>query len=243
MTLVAALGDSFTCGEGVGVRVDPDATWVALLARALPGGRLVRLAEPGARVADVALGQVPLLPARVQLATLVVGLNDVARSGFDADVVGAALLDVVAVLRRRAEEVLVGRLHDPAARLPLPSRVGQAARRRIALVNAAVDEAGSRPGVRVLDLDRVPALAQPGGWAVDRIHPSAAGHRGMAVAAAEVLRSGGRVRPAPVRPGSVPVGPSGPARTWWAVRHGLPYAAGHLPAIGGPVASALVRRG
>ena len=43
VTVVVALGDSFTCGEGVGVRVDPDATWVALLARA-PGGGAERSA-------------------------------------------------------------------------------------------------------------------------------------------------------------------------------------------------------
>ena len=70
MTVVVALGDSLTCGEGVGVRVRPEDTWVALLARALPAGRLVRLAVPGARVADVRCGQLPLVPGGVDVATL-----------------------------------------------------------------------------------------------------------------------------------------------------------------------------
>lgn len=243
MTVVAALGDSFTCGEGVGVRVDPAATWAALLTDALPHGRLVRLAEPGARVADVARRQVPRLPPRVDLATLVVGLNDVARPGSAVTGVGSQLLEVVAALCGRSDQVLLGRLHDAGALLPLPARLALVARRRTALVNAAVDEAGSWPGVRVLDLRLVPALAQPGGWAADRIHPGPAGHRGMAAVAVDVLRSAGRFHPTPIGEVAVPGGPSRRARGWWTVRHGLPYAAGHLRTVGGPLTSALLRRG
>jgi lysophospholipase L1-like esterase len=242
VTVVAALGDSFTCGEGVGVRVHSSATWVALLSRALPGGRLLRLAVPGARVADVRTGQLPLLPDRVDVATLLVGLNDIGRSGFDPVTVRTGLLEVVAELRGRADEVLLGRLHDAAALLPLPSWAGRVTRERIALVNAAVDEAAGWPGVRVLDLGRVPALAQPGGWSVDRIHPGPAGHRGMAAAAAEVLGAAGL----PVTPFdevAVPRAPSRRARGRWAIWHGLPYAAGHLREIGGPLVSAVRGRG
>ncbi len=242
MTVVVALGDSFTCGEGVGVRVDPEDTWVAVLARALPAGRLVRLAVPGARVADVRTGQLPLVPDGADVATLLVGLNDVARSGFDAAAVGADLLDTVAALRSRADDVLLGRLHDAGALLPLPARVARATRGRIEQVNAAVDEASRWPGVCVLDLRRVPALARPGGWSVDRIHPGPAGHRGMAAAAIGALRNAGRHPVTPIDEVVVPPGSSPTARGWWAVRHGLPYATGHLREIGAPVASAVLRR-
>ena len=238
VTVVVALGDSFTCGEGVGVRVDPHDTWVALLARALPAGRLVRLAVPGARVADVRTGQLPLVPGDADVATLLVGLNDVARSGFDAAMVGADLLDTVAALRSRVDDVLLGRLHDAAALLPLPARVARATRRRIEQVNTAVDEAARWRGVRVLDLRLVPALGVPGGWSVDRIHPGPAGHQGMAVAAVEALRGAGRHPATPLGEVVVPRGSSRSARGWWAVRHGLPYAAGHLREIGAPIASA-----
>lgn len=242
MTAVVALGDSFTCGEGVGVRVDPDATWTALLAAALPDGRLLRLAEPGAGVADVRLRQLPGLPERADVATLLVGLNDVARAGFDPATVARSLLDLVAELRTRADEVLVGRLHDAVALLPLPARVAGTCRARIEAVNAAVDRAGEWPRVRVLDLARVPALAEPGAWAVDRIHPSAAGHRAMAVAAVRVLAGPGGSA-GPVEDVVVPRGPSRRQRAGWAVRHGLPYAAGHLRELGGPLVSAALRRG
>jgi lysophospholipase L1-like esterase len=242
VTVVVALGDSFTCGEGVGVRVQPEDTWVALLARALPAGRLVRLAVPGARVADVRTGQLPLVPGGADVATLLVGLNDVARSGFDAAAVGADLLETVAALRSRADDVLLGRLHDAGALLPLPARVAQATRRRIEGVNAAVDEAARWSGVRVLDLRLVPVLARPGGWSVDRVHPSPAGHQGMAAAAIEALRAAGRQPGRPIVEVVEPRGSSWSARGWWAVRHGLPYAACHVWEIGGPIASAVLRR-
>ena len=138
----------------------------------------------------------------------------------------------------RVDDVLLGRLHDAAALLPLPARVARATRRRIEQVNTAVDEAARWPGVRVLDLGLVPALGVPGGWSVDRIHPGLAGHQGMAVAAVEALRGAGRHPATPLGEVVVPRGSSRSARGWWAVRHGLPYAAGHLREIGAPIASA-----
>ncbi|MGY1884956.1 GDSL-type esterase/lipase family protein [Blastococcus sp. SYSU DS0753] len=242
MTVVTALGDSFTCGEGVGVRVDPDATWVALLAGAFPDGRLVRLAEPGARVADVRDRQLPLVPGRVDVATVLVGLNDVGRSGFDAGRAAADLLTLVAALRERAGTVVVGRLHDAVSLLPLPARIAAACRLRLAAVNGAVDRAAALDGVHVVDLGAVPVLADPGGWSVDRIHPSPAGHRGMAMAAAEALRGAG-LPVGPIGEGETPRGASRRARAWWAARHGVPYAATHLGDIGRPLASAMLRRG
>ncbi len=81
MTVIVALGDRLTCGVGVGVRVPADETWVALLAAAAPGAELVRLAEPGARIHDLRLRQLPGAP-RADLVTALAGLNDVARAGF-----------------------------------------------------------------------------------------------------------------------------------------------------------------
>jgi lysophospholipase L1-like esterase len=242
VTVVAALGDSFTCGEGVGVRIDPDDTWAALLAMALPEGRLVRLAQPGARIADVHDRQVPFVPDDVGVITLLVGLNDAARAGFRPATVSAQLLDLVAALHGRADIVLLGRLHDPAALLPLPPRIADATRQRLATLNDAIDTAAGWPGVRVLDLARVPVLGQRGGWSVDRIHPSTAGHQGMAAAALTLLIQEGWPVPRPVEPGPVPPGPSRRASGWWAVRHGLPYATGHLRELGAPLVSAVLHR-
>jgi len=242
MTVVAALGDSLICGEGVGVRIDPTMTWAGLVAGALPNGRLVRLASAGARARDVRLHQLPELPDQIDLVTLLVGLNDVARAGFDPAAVRADLLAVVAELRTRDVDVLLARLHDPAALLPLPSRVAGAARVRVAAVNAAVDTAASWPGVRVFDLALVPALSQPGGWSVDRVHPSAAGHQGIAAAALRGLLDGGCHHPTVLAEPVMPRGPTPLARGWWMLRHGLPYAANHLRDLGGPVAASVLHR-
>lgn len=239
MTTLLALGDSFTCGQGVGVSVPLHLTWTARLAAALPGGRVVHLAAPGARVRDVRRDQLPRTVGG-ELATLLVGLNDVARGGFDATRFRTGLLDVVRDLLAPGRTVLLGRLHDPCRLLTLPSRLRDVGRRRVAEVNAAVDEAAALPGVVVLDLAAVPVLAGTAGWAVDRVHPSAAGHVGLAASAAVALRRAGWAV------GDVPSpeagrGPSVLHRTWWLGAHGIPYLAGHLPDMAGPAVTALLR--
>lgn len=228
MTGLVALGDSFTCGEGVGVRIPQDQTWTALLAKSLGDPSRLSLAAPGARVRDVFRNQLPHVP-ETSVATLLVGLNDVARAGFDAARVQFDLLRIVGQLCSAADVVLVARLHDPVRLLWLPSPLRRQARERVAVVNAAVDEAAFFPRVHVLDLDAVRELRVRTGWAVDRIHPSLLGHAALADAAAEVLRRAGRSvlnqidRPAAYRPTRV-------ERLWWLSRHGVPYAARNLRA-------------
>lgn len=225
MTRVVALGDSFSCGEGVGVRVEAHRTWVARLARRLPGGTLTSLAEPGARFADIRVRQLPAAPA-ADLVTVLAGLNDVARSGFDASKVRADLLAAVDTLTSRETPVLLGRLHDPSRPLSLPWPLYRLVRNRIAQLNAAVDEAAAHPGVLVLDLATVPALAEPAGWAVDRVHPSVAGHAAVADRAACLLRGlGWPVLDEPAE--ALPRAEPRLARLHWCAVHGLPYAVRH----------------
>lgn len=232
---VVALGDSTSCGQGVGLVVDPELTWPARLARALPGGELLSLAVPGARVRDVRHRQLAVaVEARPHLATLLIGLNDVSRSSFCPDDVRADLLAAVRVLRRSGATVLLGRLHDPCRHLPLPvalrARVGE----RVTAVNGAVDEAvqeardGAGGDVHVLDLGRLVDLRLRRAWAVDRVHPSSGAHGFIAAEAARVLRAAG-LPVAPVLPGALPTrGPGLPEQAWWTARHGLPWLAGHL---------------
>jgi lysophospholipase L1-like esterase len=226
MTTLVALGDSLSCGEGVGVRVPLPLTWTALLAAALPTTTHLPLARPGARIADVRERQLPLA-SQGRLVTLLAGLNDVARPGFRAAAVRDHLLRTVEEITRAGSTLLLGRLHDPTVQLWVPRPLRRHAHARVAVVNAAVDEAGAWPRVRVLDLDAIPELREPGAWAVDRVHPSPAGHAAIAAAAADVLRVNGwgfaelpRVHvPQPASPAE---------RSWWMVRHGLPYLAGQV---------------
>ena len=237
---LVALGDSLSCGEGVGLRVPVERTWVGLLAAALPGAELVPLAAPGARVQDVVRDQLPrALAAPGGLTTVLAGLNDVARGGFDADAVAGGLHRCADALAPAGDLLLV-RLHDPTAVLPLPHALRRAVQGRVAVVNAAVDEAAARTGAAVLDLGRVPGLTARGAWATDRLHPSATGHALVARAAAAVLRrTGARVRAtAPPPDGAAP---GTRAECAWLVAHGLPWLARHAGSVGVPLVTTTAR--
>jgi lysophospholipase L1-like esterase len=241
MSRLTALGDSLTCGEGVGLHVPVAQTWAALVARSLDGADLTLLATPGARVRDVRERQLDAAPDG-ELATLVIGLNDIARSGFHPDRFRTDLLAVVNQLTASGASVLLGRLHDPLTLLPLPRRMARVGRERLHAVNAAVDEASCWARVHLLRLDEVPALQVTSGWAVDRVHPSVTGHRAIAAEGVRVLRDAGW--PAlPVEDSPVGRAPGLVARSWWVGRHGIPYAATHARDLGQPALSALLRLG
>ncbi len=217
---VVALGDSISCGEGVGVRVPLTATWPALLTAGLPGAELTPLARPGARARDLVLHQLtPAIAARPQLATLLVGLNDVLRSS-SCDVEDD-LEQVVSALRSIGAVVLAVRLHDPVTQLRLPAPLCRALRRRVAAVNEALDRVAARHGAQLLDLADVPGLRRREAWAADRLHPGPAGHRAIAAAAGAALGL------APGAPDPPDHAPGRFDEVAWVVRHGLPYAAVH----------------
>lgn len=240
---VVALGDSFSCGEGVGLDIRPEQTWTAQLCAALPDTTLVNLSAAGARVRDVRRRQLPpALAARPQLATIMVGLNDTIRSGLDADKLTHDMRALVGELRDSGAIVLVARWHDPGLTLGAPLGWRRAYARRLAVVNNAIDAAtgsgdlaGSYP--LILDLACVPELAAPGAWAVDGVHPSPAGHRAIALSARLILEGIGvpdvAVPPATRLP--IPPGPSRVQRTRWILSRGLPWLLQHsgrvLPAV------------
>jgi lysophospholipase L1-like esterase len=239
VTGLLALGDSLTCGEGVGLHLPLEQTWAALLAQSLAGTEISLLASPGARIRDVRERQLPAAPEG-RLATLVIGLNDIARTGFDPTRFRTDLLAVVHQLTATGASVLLGRLHDPVALLPLPRPMARLGRERVAAVNDAGDEAACWARVHLLALDQITALRCPSGWAVDRVHPSSTGHRAIATEGIRVLRAAGWP--------AVPLDESAPcrapgllARSWWVGRHGVPYAATHARELGQPALSALLR--
>ncbi|GAC1445407.1 MAG: SGNH/GDSL hydrolase family protein [Mycobacteriales bacterium] len=225
MTRLVALGDSFTCGQGVGVLIPPEQTWVARLASRFPRGTMICLASPGARLADVRARQLPMAPL-ADLVSVMAGLNDIARTGFDAERVRADLRSTVERLITRPVPVLLARLHDPSRPLSLPWPLCRLIRARVEQLNAAVDEVASHRSVIVLDLAAVPALRTAAGWAVDRVHPSVAGQAAIAEHAARQLRDRGwLLRDDPLAPPARAA--TRVARAYWCLRHGLPYAVTH----------------
>lgn len=189
---LVALGDSITVG--VGDTVGPDAVhgpgWAAHLATVLGAETFTNLATEGARSRDVVGTQLDAaLALRPHLATVLVGGNDVLRSDFDARHTLADLHRSVGELCRAGADVLLVLLPVIGLFELGPRLVRRVMRRRVASINAAVEEvAGSAPG-RVVVVDAARAIAPAGSraWHIDRVHPSPLGHRALALAAAAAL--------------------------------------------------------
>jgi lysophospholipase L1-like esterase len=254
---LVALGDSITVG--VGDTVSPDAVhgpgWAAHLAAVLGVEAFTNLASSGARSHDVAGAQLDAaLALRPRLATVLVGGNDALRSDFDARLTLMDLHRSVTELCRAGADVVLVRLPLIGLFELSPRLVRHVMRRRVALINAAVDEVAAAvrsggPGAggpsaggpsaggpavssapcdeaasrsvpcleigppmdrsrdkgptsalseskgpssasgRVVVVDAAQAITHAGAkaWHIDRVHPSPAGHRGLALAAASTL--------------------------------------------------------
>ena len=214
MTTFVALGDSFTQGIGDPVRRQGGTGsrswawrgWAALLAEGLREPRLHNLASSGAQSTDVERDQLPAaLQLRPDLASVIVGLNDTLRAGFDPARVSAAAAHTVGALRAAGAEVLTMRLPDPGRMLGLPGSLARPLARRAHEVNTIMDAVAVRFGTLHYDAAGDPATHDPAMWAVDRLHPSERGHRLIACRfhdqlAAAGLPTGPRPEPEPSSP-------------------------------------------
>ncbi|HET9894466.1 MAG TPA: SGNH/GDSL hydrolase family protein [Streptosporangiaceae bacterium] len=204
MTTFTALGDSITLGVGDPVRL-PDSRqrawrgWAGLLAESLHEPALRNLATNGACAADIARDQLPMaLAERPDVASVVFGINDTLRPGFDQDKIYAAAARTVGELRSAGAEVLTMRLPDSGWMLGLPDALARPLARRTAAVNAAVDAVAQRFGTLHFDAAGNPATYDKRMWAVDRLHPNERGHRLIARSFHDLLRGAGLpVGPAP----------------------------------------------
>ncbi|MDQ2621860.1 MAG: SGNH/GDSL hydrolase family protein [Actinomycetota bacterium] len=176
----AALGDSFTAGNGC----DPDQRWANLLAEELrvtnPDLEYFNLARDGADSRDV-LEQVPeAVGLRPDLVTLVCGANDVILNlRPDIDAFSARLELMLDRLRRTLPEAAI-----VTATYPVGWKlegIGPRTRTRIHSgmtdLNRAIRQVSSGRGVPCLDVVDHPGLGDPGNFEPDGLHPSAAGHR------------------------------------------------------------------
>jgi lysophospholipase L1-like esterase len=206
MTTLAVLGDSITLGVGDPAPGGGWRGWAAFLADSLPGGRLVNLAANGARVADVERTQLPrALELRPDVASVVVGVNDTLRAGFDAARIQAALAHVAGSLTAAGAVVLTMRLPDPGMMLGLPPVLARPLARRLLVINEAMDQVAEQFGTVHFDAAAEPAAYDRRMWSADRLHPSERGHRYIAGRIHDQLAAGGhRLGP---RPGTEPTSP------------------------------------
>jgi lysophospholipase L1-like esterase len=181
MTTFAALGDSITLGVGDPAPGGGWRGWAAFLAQSLPGGHLVNLAANGARAADVERAQLPrALELRPDVASVIVGTNDILRAGFDAAAIQAALAHVTGSLSAAGAVVLTMRLPDPGLMLGLPPALARPLARRIQVINEAMDELAGRFGTLHFDAAAEAVTYERRMWSADRLHPSERGHRYIA---------------------------------------------------------------
>jgi lysophospholipase L1-like esterase len=213
MTTYVALGDSITLGIGDPVRSGAKGQvwrgWAALLANGLVDPDLHILATSGACVADIERDQLPrALALRPDVASVVFGINDTLRPGFDPDRIESAAAHTVGALRAAGAQVLTMRLPDAGRMLGLPTALARPLARRTQEVNAVLDAIAVRFGTLHFDAAGAPEAYDRQMWAADRLHPNERGHRHIARSFHGLLVSAGvHVGPPPAaEPANPPPG-------------------------------------
>ena len=206
MTRIVTLGDSITLGMG-----DPEPGggwrgWASILAAGLPKPELHNLAAKGAQAKHVERDQLPnALLLRPHVASVVVGINDTLRAGFDPVRTGQATARTVAALTASGATVLTMRLPDPAQMFGLPPGLARPLSRRMRAVNAELDRIAAHYGTLHWDASTDPETYDKRNWSVDRLHPNERGHRLIACRLWERLYAAGV--PVTEPPGAEPTSP------------------------------------
>lgn len=183
-----ALGDSQT--EGVG---DEDLTGqprgfadrlAARLARHNPGLGYANLAVRGRRAHQVRVEQLaPALDLRPDVATVMAGMNDLLRPGFEAEKVADELARMFAALTGQGAHVLTLTFPDLARITPLARPLMP----RVQALNARIRQEARLHGVTVVETGQHPVVTDPRLWCADRLHASPVGHQRIADALAQAL--------------------------------------------------------
>ena len=220
MTTFTALGDSITLGLGDPLPSGEWRGWAVFLAEGLPAGQLHNLATTGAQAADVERSQLPrALELRPDVASVVVGINDTLRRGFDPVRVHDALGHVVGSLSAAGAVVLTMRLPDPGRMLGMPTALARPLAGRIRDLNQIMDQLAAQFGTLHFDAAEDSQVYERCMWSVDRLHPSERGHRHIACRFHDQLAAQGH--PVGPRPGTEPTSPPPTRRdelTWMATK-------------------------
>jgi lysophospholipase L1-like esterase len=184
-----AIGDSTTEGlddpypDGSGYRGWADRL-AGRLAELEPGLRYANLAIRGRLSAQVHAEQLePALALAPDLVTVVAGLNDALRRGFDLAATAGHIEAMIAPLRDTGATAVTFTFPDPAPVMPL----ARLARPRLRALNERIRGIGARTGAIVLDLERHPVASDPRLWSIDRLHANSDGHARIAAGLAHVL--------------------------------------------------------
>ncbi|ARZ72135.1 SGNH/GDSL hydrolase family protein [Streptomyces sp. HU2014] len=183
-----ALGDSQTEGLGDGDDLTGLRGWADRLAEHLtaanPSLLYANLAVRGLTAGQVRAGQLaPALALRPDLVTVVAGVNDLLRPGFDAAEVAGHLEAMFAELTAAGARVATLTFPDPGKIIPM----ARPFRSRASDLNARIRAAAARHGVTVAETAGHAVTTDPRLWSADRLHASPLGHERIAAAMADAL--------------------------------------------------------
>jgi lysophospholipase L1-like esterase len=180
------VGDSFAEGRG-----DPDGNggfvgWVPRMARLLgiPAEAVLNLGAYNATTQDVVDQQLSkIADLDAALVGVAVGGNDLMRRAYDRERMRANLRTILeAVTGQPGRTVFTHDYPDIPGKLPgIPDETREVLRGRFAESNAYIAKLCEEFGVARYELSTAELTRDPEMWYPDGIHPSAAGHRAIAV--------------------------------------------------------------
>jgi lysophospholipase L1-like esterase len=188
-----AIGDSLSEGLGDPVRGAELGGWATCLAAWLqavtPSMRYTNLAVRGHTASRAVADQLrPAVAAEPDLVSVFIGGNDVLfPPGFDARRFADDLEQLTAPFAGPGVTILLSTLPDLTACSPLPPPLRGALRGRIVTANEVIKAVSAEHRTLLLDSWADPRTRRHGMWSIDRIHPSANGHRLIARSVAELL--------------------------------------------------------
>ncbi len=183
-----AIGDSQTEGLNDGDEASGYCGWADRLAELLadvePTVLYANLAVRGRRAGAVRAEQLEAaLALEPDLVTVMAGMNDLIRPGFDAAAVVGELEAMFAALSAGGAQVVTFTFPDIAKIAPLVRRL----RPRLLDFNDRIREAADKHGVILVDTFAYPVTWDPRLWSIDRIHATPLGHATIAAATADAL--------------------------------------------------------
>ncbi|MFI6938742.1 SGNH/GDSL hydrolase family protein [Streptomyces sp. NPDC050418] len=183
-----ALGDSQTEGLGDGDETTGLRGFADRLAEELAGLNpsllYANLAVRGRLAGQIRAQQLDAaLALKPDVATVVAGVNDLLRPGFDADEVTGHLEAMFAALTAQGARVATVTFPDITRITPLARPL----RGRVESLNQGIRDAARRHGVALAETTGHEVVTDPRLWSADRLHAGPLGHARIAASLAEAL--------------------------------------------------------
>ncbi|MFB9839649.1 SGNH/GDSL hydrolase family protein [Actinoallomurus acaciae] len=184
-----AVGDSQTEGLGDGTDATGHRGWADSLAETLaahqPDLRYANLAVRGRLTAQIRAGQTEAaLALNPDLVTVMAGMNDLVRPGFDPTAVATDLEAMLEAFTASGATVVTFTFPDVAKIAPLVRHL----RPKVLDFNDRIRAMAGRHDAILVDTFHHPVTTDPRLWSDDRIHATPLGHARIAAAAAHTLK-------------------------------------------------------